>query len=1040
MGVPMKVCALLAAIISLVFSLPAQEWEVDAAHADETKRLTYSATEGTWISLDISPDGKTIAFDLLGHIYEMPIKGGKAKALTTGRSWNILPRYSPDGNKIAFTSDRGGSEDLWVMNRSDGSLNNVSDDALPVFQGTWARDGRGLYGTVLNLRVRFPVYRFNFHGTRQELLPAGARNAIINLTEHPSNGLIYFETADAHLPSSGPRVKTFDMKTGEVKVYIDRPGGAFSISLSPDGNQLAYVHKDDLETELVVHDLTTGRERTLIRGLDYGRAEGFGFYGAYPNIDWHPDGREIIFYKLGGIYAVNVANGKERKIEFSATINREIDQTIRFKVDIPSGETTTRSHRWGQRAGNNIIFETMGDLFSYSGTKFTNLTRSNDHETDPVYHPRSGMLYYASWNDANLGAVYSRKLSGKKAKKLTTVPSQYGSIAVSPNGKSIAFLRGDRGIIAGKHLESQTAFELVVIGPDGKEQKVTDVHWTGNMYGKRPPTIIFAIDGGLIYSEYEDDQIRLKHIRTDGLDDRTLYIFPNATRAVISPDFQWIAFREYHRSFITPFEFAGQVVNVSAADSAGFSQRVDSLDGDFMVWSADGHTLGWTRGSAFYEKSVDDILDGGKSATGTTLSQTFTVATPKSTIAFTGVRVVTMNGDREVIENATVVIKDNRIAEIGAGVRPPSGAKVYDLSGHTIIPGMFDAHGHYGSPISALNVIEQNLYGLKANLAYGVTTMYEVYGTTQKDFWVSDMLRAGKLDGPRLFSVGDPVFVTKYRTKMHRPIQSLDDALEIARFNQDHGATALKDYSNHTRKARQQLATAARMEKLNLVTESFGNPQMNLTQIIDGFTGIEHTMGLEPFYEDVVKLFALSEIGMTPTLIVVYNGPSGETYFHQTERLWEDTKLLNFFTQNELIRFRRSTHYWEDDQYSRRMANALKKLAKAGTRLHMGAHGQMMGAGAHWEVELFVQGGFTPLEALEIATINGFTHHGLDHDLGSIEKGKLADMVILEQNPLEDIRNTRTIRYVMKNGVLYSSSDAARIYPDPKPAVKMYFK
>jgi hypothetical protein len=274
---------------------------------------------------------------------------------------------------------------------------------------------------------------------------------------------------------------------------------------------------------------------------------------------------------------------------------------------------------------------------------------------------------------------------------------------------------------------------------------------------------------------------------------------------------------------------------------------------------------------------------------------------------------------------------------------------------------------------------------------------------------------------------------------MHRPIKSLDDALELARFNQDHGATALKDYSNHTRAARQQLAAACREQGLNLVTESFGAPAMNYTQLLDGFTGIEHTTGLTPVYDDVLRLFAATEVGMTPTLIVVYNGPSGEQYFHQTERMWEDETLLQFFRGDELWRLRRPTYHWEDDWYHPEMASELRKLFAAGVLLQMGAHGQMMGLGAHWEMELFVHGGFTPLEAIQIATINGFKHHGLDAELGSIEEGKLADLVILDADPREDIRNTRSIRFVMKNGVVYSGADGAEIYPDPGEYKPFYF-
>ena len=173
---------------------------------------------------------------------------------------------------------------------------------------------------------------------------------------------------------------------------------------------------------------------------------------------------------------------------------------------------------------------------------------------------------------------------------------------------------------------------------------------------------------------------------------------------------------------------------------------------------------------------------------------------------------------------------------------------------------------------------------------------------------------------------------------------------------------------------------------------------------------------------------------------MVYNGPSGETYFHQTERLWENQKLLQFFRKDELIRLRRPTFYWEDDHYTAQMGKTLKKLYDRGIKLHMGAHGQMMGLGAHWEMELFTHGGFTNYDAIEIATINGFRHHGLDHLLGSIELGKLADMVIMTKDPLDDIRNTRSIEYVMKNGVLYSGEDASQVYPTPTPAPKLYFK
>ena len=564
--------------------------------------------------------------------------------------------------------------------------------------------------------------------------------------------------------------------------------------------------------------------------------------------------------------------------------------------------------------------------------------------------------------------------------------------------------------------------------------------WTPHR--KRPPSVRFAPDGASLYfTEYVEEELVLKRIELDGGKEQLLYTFPHATRVVLSPDLSWMVFREYHRTFVTPFEFVGKPLKRSAADKLGFCKRVPGpIDGDFNEWTRDSKELYWTRGAWFHRMTLENILADSLEEEREVLTHKFEIAQPTGYVALQNARVITMNAGKEVLEGATVLIYGDRIKRVGSDFELPEGTRIFDLTGHTIVPGMFDAHGHYGSPIGALNVIEQRHYGLLANLAYGVTTMYDVYGTTQKDFWIADMLRAGKMTGPRIFSVGDPAFVTKYRKKMHRPIKSLADAKDIAAFNSDHGATALKDYSNHRREARQQLVEACRTRELNLVTESFGNPQMNLTQLIDGFTGIEHTMGLTPLYDDVLSLFAATEVGMTPTLIVVYNGPAGERYFHMRERLWENEKLLHFFTKDELLRYRRPTHYFDDDFYHMEMAAELHKLYERGVLLQMGAHGQLMGLGAHWETEMFVHGGFTPHEALEIATINGFRHHGLDGDLGSIEKGKLADLFIVSANPLDDIRNTRRIEYVMKNGFLYRGKDCAPVYPEEGELGKMYFQ
>ena len=215
---------------------------------------------------------------------------------------------------------------------------------------------------------------------------------------------------------------------------------------------------------------------------------------------------------------------------------------------------------------------------------------------------------------------------------------------------------------------------------------------------------------------------------------------------------------------------------------------------------------------------------------------------------------------------------------------------------------------------------------------------------------------------------------------------------------------------------------------------------MNYTQVVDGLTGLEHSMGVTPLYGDVVELFKASRVGITPTLLVVYNGPAGQAYFDQSNRVWEHEKLLRFSRSEDLRSFRRVTHYWDDDLYAPQMAAEMKRLFDEGVLINAGGHGQMLGLDMHWELELFVQGGFSPMEALQVATRNGAEYHGLDHEIGTIEAGKRADLLVLRSNPLDDIRNTQDIAYVLRDGVVYDGRDAARVYPGPREAARFYFQ
>lgn len=1018
------------------------KWDITKSTAPSTNKLNYTATEGSWMSVDVSPDGNQIVFDLLGHIYLMPVEGGTAEALTEGRSWNMLPRFSPDGNRIAFTSDRSGSDDIWILNLETDSLENLSASAEPVFHPTWAPDGEAVYGSVFNEKAESTGYRYNFYGQKQSITAGGTFQPINQFQEHTEKGFIYYEHLNGQLYGSGASIMKYDMDTGESSTFYQPPGGAFNPTLSPDGKLLAFGHRDNQNTVLMVRNLQTGTERTVATGMDRDHQDyGPYFYGLQPNISWHPDNEHIYFAHEGKIKFVHKSGGELREVPFEAEINREIDETVRFKSPVPEGKQGTRIHRWAYKTEAGILYEALGDLYLHDGNTIRNLTESEGLETSPVYNNSDRSVYYAYWTDANMADIYRLSLRNGRTEKITSHPSMYGGLTVSRDGATLAYFRESGALKTGARIEQVTDFELI-LRENGRERVLTEVSGTGNFSSRMPLTITFGPEGNHIYyTEFIGDKLSLQRITVEGQDKTLLYSFPHAVQARLSPDMKWIVYREYHQTFITPFEYLGQQQEISAFDSKGFNRRVSVRDGTYMQWTPEGD-LSWVRADTLYEADPEALagVEAEAGITKTNLEIEYEVSEPASVVAFTNARILTMNRDMDVLEQAVILVEGNRIRAVGTDIEIPENAEVFDLEGKTVMPGMIDAHAHYGTLLSQFGLVEQNLSGLQAALAHGVTTMYELYGTAEKDSWVMDMLDAGKITGARLFSTGSPAYGMRFfRPKLYKRIGDYDEALELTTYTKELGATGLKDYVNFTRERRHMLITAARETGMNVLSETAGNSQMNFAQIVDGFTGMEHSMGLSPLYNDVIELFKASDTGVTPTLLVVYNGPSGQAYFNQTEKVWENEKLLNFASRSELLGYKRGGYIWKEDQYAREMSAEMKKLFDAGVLVNMGGHGQMYGLDAHWELELFVQGGFTAMEALQAATINGAKYHGLDEDLGSLEAGKMADIVILNSDPSADIKNLRSIDLVMKNGVLYDGFNLDQIYPDTRKQPRSYF-
>ena len=1021
------------------------------------REIGFSTSEGTWLSPDLSPDGSRIVFELLGDIYSLDPNGGTAQAISTGMPFDSQPVFSPDGKRIAFLSDRSGAENVWTA-ATNGS------DARPVTQlagdpiltsPSWSADGKTIFVSRFRTEyVAFELLAVDVATGQSKILdPIGGdpKQSTVGAQASSDGHWLYYASQTGPQDSEPPAwvIRRRDLRSGTEETLVEPPrsyrpdlvlGTFFRPLPSPDGKLLVYVTRYDSEMWLRVLDLDTREDRWLAKLDQHDELESAPWRDFAPHYAFTPDSRALVVNDGGKLRRISLADGTKSEIPFTAHIRVPLGPRNDPVIREETGPVRARliQNPVASPDGKRLAFSALGQIYTMDlapNGRPRRLTHDAFGEFQPSWSPDGRSIVFVSWTARDGGQIYRVDSDGGTPERLTTTSAYYTSPVFTRDGRSLVAIRSSNYVRMHRYMEYGPLrdAELVVMPVSGGEQRVIA---RGSMGG----TPHFGPDHTTVAMLFDDG---LNSVKLDGSGRRLIaqvtgpgYYFQPGRAPVddlrLSPDGKWLLAQIAQQIYLLarPPE-DGKTIDLAMPGVP--HRKLTDVGADFFQWSGDGRSIGWAVGSSWFSRP----LSGVKLASGTSDDRTADpgrperwdaeVAVPRAAargaLLLRGATALTMSISG-TIDDADILVVDGRIAAVGrrGAVAIPPQTRILDTAGKWIVPGFIDDHDHVADIRRGL--LDLDSWGAAANLAYGVTTAFDPSTLSIDMLAYQDLIDAGLMTGSRIRSTGPAIFsFNEFQSK-----EEVDRVLD--RYRDFYRLRNIKLYRTGNRQVRQWIAESAREHGLRVTSEGADSDKLDLTQIQDGISGSEHALAATPLYDDVVQFMARSGVSYNTTLMV--NG-GGQDYFIVDRKPNRDPKL-NRFAPRFIVDMKTRKRDWRelgDDLFPAYAAGALKVM-RAGGIVGMGSHGEIPGLGFHWEMEGHVMGGWTPAEVLRAATIGSAQAIGRAADLGSLEPGKIADMVVLDRDPRADIRNTLSISTVIQGGRVYDGNTLDELWPEKR--------